>query len=98
MSWKEKNIYIGEIKEKQKKEFSFISTRELDIQKVVSSCSDCTRIKEFTNTTIRVEFRANQISVYLRVVPGYQDFKKAVIVYYKDGSVDTLTFNGRIIK
>lgn len=96
MNWKELNIELGVLKEKQKIIFSFVAVKELEILKIKPGCASCTKVKKMQGRVLPIIFTAEKIPVHLKQ-QGYQKIKKQVIVTYKDGSKEVLSFTATVI-
>lgn len=95
--WKQTLIDLGSIKEKKKVKFNFESLVPLDILKAKPGCANCTTIGKYENNLLPITFKPGSISKHLKNSIGYQDFRKSVILYYKDGTKEILKFKGRIL-
>jgi hypothetical protein len=97
--WIKSVVDLGNIKENKKVNFSFTSTVPLDIVMVKPGCASCTQVSAYNKETksLPVAFKPGKISKHLQKTLGYQEFRKNIIVYYKDGTKEILLFIGRMI-
>lgn len=96
--WENTVLDLGSVKQGKKVRFNFVSNSELDIVETKAGCSDCTIVKNYKKEekVLPVIFKAAKIPTHLKT-QGYVDFRKGIIVYYKDGTKEQLLFKGRII-
>lgn len=98
MNWKRYTINLGTIKQNTKHTLEYESTRPLDIYKVSPGCTQCTKIKGYSNNKLTAVYSVSNLPIQLRNNPGYQNVRKVIVVTYQDGSKDILSFTAKVIK
>lgn len=98
MTWKNRNINLGEIKEGIVKKVIFESEEDLTglIASLKSSCGCANPILESTNK-VTVKYNPGYIPVHLFGV-GISHFSNRVTITYNTGDVEYLNFSGIIKK
>lgn len=92
--WEQYVKNIGDILEGQKVLIKFKYIGEKPVVKIKPGCKGCTKIKEWDNNILTVEFKANKIPVH--ITGDNQAFNKFIIVEYEDGFKEPLKFYGVI--
>lgn len=98
MNWKNYTINLGTIKQNTKHTLEYESTRPLDIYKVSPGCTQCTKIKGYSNNKLTAVYSVSNLPIQLRNNPGYQNVRKVIVVTYQDGSKNILSFTAKVIK
>lgn len=97
MKWSSNVINLGILKENSNIKFSFKSEKELDILKIQAGCSSCTKVGGYKNNELTVTYSTGLIPHHLRHLGSYQ-IKKDIIITYKNGDQEVLTFKATVKK
>lgn len=101
VNWKETMKNLGNIKEGTVVTFDFESTEPLEILETNVSCSNCTTILGYKDNKLTIKFDASVIPITVLSQPdftGILPFVKNILVKYKDGTEEVLTFFGNKVK
>ena len=98
MSWLNKIVKLGLVKENTIRTLEFKTLKPLKIVDINPSCGDCTKIIGYKDNVLTVKFIAGEIPHHLKSKPGYQDIRKTIVVTMEDGEKDILVFTGKKIK
>lgn len=98
MSWVNKIVKLGSIKQNQTKIIEFKSLKPLTIQEITPTCAQCTKIVGYKDNVLTVKFLVGEISEHLKINPGYQEFRKSIVITMLDGSKNILVITGKKIK
>jgi len=93
MEWKNRVIDLGIVKQTNKVIIEFEATSIIsNVGKVSTSCG-CTKAV-IKDSKVVVTYKPGSIPIHLKEMTTF----KNIIIYYKDGSQDILTFNAKVIK
>lgn len=92
MNWKKKNIHLGNIEPGKNYTVVFEATKELEVLNFKPTCDSCTIIKEFKNNILTAIYTSGYIPYHMRHTHKTYNILKGIIVTYKDGTQETLTF------
>lgn len=90
------DLYIGELKEGQSKEFSFNIKKPLDIVHITESCGYCTKIKFFNDEEIRVVYLGETIPKH--ILQKEILTKKNIYVHLEDGETLLISFRVNLVR
>ena len=96
-NWKEQSIDIGIVRHNEKKLIKFISTKHLDIARVQTGCSMCTKFIDYKNNELILQYTGEERPYHLKNINSGLYISKFVHIYLEDGSIDTLTFNATLM-
>lgn len=98
MSWESNRFDLGVIREDSVNRFPFTSLYPLDIIKIKPGCGGCTTAKYIGNT-LHVEYKPGKIPKQLiQKGRSSQQVAKTIVITYKGGQQEVLTFTANIIK
>ena len=95
--WEKKIIDIGPVKVGTKLDIIFKATRPLEIENIKVGCT-CTKY-HYSNkdNVLLVKYKAGSIPFHLRAV-GFYTISKTLSIYYKDGTMDVLSFKVKVTR
>lgn len=94
-NWREKSINLGNILVDKQQTIIFQAQKELDIDNISTSCG-CSKANYDKNTRkLTVTFNPGSIPYHLKS-QGYYVTTKKITVYYKDRSMETLSFKAKV--
>ena len=99
MNWQQTTINLGIVKESSKNNLTFVSTKKLEIDKVVPSCGTCTFVRKYNEKTQKLEvvYVPGKIPPQLRKSDSIP-IRKTITVTYKDGEQEVLSFTATLQK
>lgn len=94
MNWKALVIDLGRVEQRARIKFKYTSIGILDIVKLTPGCGGCTTISGYKEGTLSVVYKVDTIPKHL----SGKDYKvrKSIILTYKDGTQEVLTFTATI--
>lgn len=97
-NWEQTSVDAGAVTEKEKLTVQFKSTKPLDIVKIEPGCGACTIIKGYKDNVLTVIYKAESIPVHLKRLQSHQTLRKIVVITYKDGNKEVLSFIVKVMK